>query len=631
MPELVDDEGQSSHPDNLIGTEAPVPVRRNDGVEIDPSTYWPQWAPADSKRTVRAPPRFDDANAVDAHEVNKVEDVWLMEVEVNEDQQVNGVTVIHMSESRIASLEGEELEFWRDAIVKELSRIQDSIGKVPAGETVGEKPIYGRLILALKRYADADESTPKARYVILGHRELKGVHYHETYAPVVSHVSLRILIAIGVAYRQRLKHTDVEMAYLNSHASPPCYTRLPSFWNKFLPDSPFQSGEMVVVVASIYGRHASGREWYQEQDSHLQANGYKPGIHEPNIYIYEDDAGARGAVGLFTDDYIHGRIFGEEDEGEHFKQTMSKKYRIKDFGELRTMLGIDVQYTGDHSAVFLSQRELVMECWGIVGEHAHRRSSYTVPMDVNGADICKESDLLDTELRGVYVTVVGKLLYVCKNTRPDVCFAVGILARCNRKPTVHNFATLVRLCKYLADTVDTGLQYKYAPRDGPHKVTVWADASFGDCIETGRSTGGYLIFVDHCLVDWRSKRSQSVCLSTVQAELHHLVEAVRQGLWVQAVLGEIVGEDLVEKVVVCKTDSKSLVDSLKAGRPSDRARQYRVELNMMQEWLARGDITVDHVPGSEQLADAMTKALARPQFKAIRDALMHTEMPVIPE
>jgi hypothetical protein len=48
-----------------------------------------------------------------------------------------------------------------------------------------------------------------------------------------------------------------------------------------------------------------------------------------------------------------------------------------------------------------------------------------------------------------YLSVIGALLYLANNTRPDIAFAVNLLARYSAAPTIHHWNGVKYVLRYL--------------------------------------------------------------------------------------------------------------------------------------------------------------------------------------
>lgn len=125
----------------------------------------------------------------------------------------------------------------------------------------GARAIANKWVYSLKDGAKGQTaiSRQKARLVARGDRQIYGVDYDETYAPVIKLVSLRIMLTIAAFRDLDLKHWDVVAAFVNGKLSEPVYMRQPAG---------FEDGTSKVckLKSSLYGLCQSARAWYHRLD-----------------------------------------------------------------------------------------------------------------------------------------------------------------------------------------------------------------------------------------------------------------------------------------------------------------------------------------------------------------------------
>ena len=95
-----------------------------------------------------------------------------------------------------------------------------------------------------------------------------------------------------------------------------------------------------------------------------------------------------------------------------------------------------------------------------------------------------------------YQNIVGALLYLALNTRPDISYAVGVLAF-NTNPIYRACKALIRLLLYLRSTSTIGCKFYGTELN----LFGYSDAWAGD-LDSRRSTTGYLC----CICCWRTNR-----------------------------------------------------------------------------------------------------------------------------
>ena len=68
-----------------------------------------------------------------------------------------------------------------------------------------------------------------------------------------------------------------------------------------------------------------------------------------------------------------------------------------------------------------------------------------------------DEEILDSEVP--YLSTIGALMYLANTTRPDIAFAVNLLARYSSAPTRRHWNGIKHILRYLKGTTDMGLFY----------------------------------------------------------------------------------------------------------------------------------------------------------------------------
>ena len=96
-----------------------------------------------------------------------------------------------------------------------------------------------------------------------------------------------------------------------------------------------------------------------------------------------------------------------------------------------------------------------------------------------------------------YLAAVGALLYLAMFTRPDISFAMSVLARHFQKPTAKHWAGIKHLFRYLKQTEDLGLLYI---KQGKATLEGYADVGYKFDTKTGKSQTSYIFLKVEALV-----------------------------------------------------------------------------------------------------------------------------------
>ena len=129
----------------------------------------------------------------------------------------------------------------------------------------------------------------------------------------------------------------------------------------------------------------------------------------------------------------------------------------------------------------------------------------------------KDDDSSPLEENVPYRSAVGVLLWLSRNTRPDISFAVMQISRFCDQPTVTHWKAVKMIFRYLKGTIHFGLPIcKQRPENFTLKIFSDGDHA-GDA--TRKSTGGYLVQLGDVTIIWRCVLFKSICLSSTESEV----------------------------------------------------------------------------------------------------------------
>lgn len=86
--------------------------------------------------------------------------------------------------------------------------------------------------------------------------------------------------------------------------------------------------------------------------------------------------------------------------------------------------------------------------------------------------------------------IIGKLLYISTNTRPDISAAVCILAKRVENPRSLNLHEAQRIMKYLISTKSYKLKLNNPSKE--KELIAYSDANFAECPMDAKSNSGFI-------------------------------------------------------------------------------------------------------------------------------------------
>ena len=131
------------------------------------------------------------------------------------------------------------------------------------------------------------------------------------------------------------------------------------------------------------------------------------------------------------------------------KERLGKAFEVKDLGQLRYFLGIEIAQSS--KGIILSQRKYTLDLLTETGMLGCR--SVATPIDKN-QKLCAESG--DPVDKGTYQRLVGRLIYLC-HTRPDISYAVSVVSRYMHDPRTGHMDVIYRILRYLKSSPWKGL------------------------------------------------------------------------------------------------------------------------------------------------------------------------------
>ena len=176
------------------------------------------------------------------------------------------------------------------------------------------------------------------------------------------------------------------------------------------------------------------------------------------------------------------------------------------------------------------------------------------------------------------------------------------------KPTTDNWTTAKGVLKYLAGTVERGINY------GPSESELegYCDADYAGDIDTRRSTTGYVFILNRGIISWSSRLQATVAVSTAEAEYMAAAQAVKEALWLRKLIADI---GIPLKTIQMYTDNQAALTLLKNPIASARSKHIDIVYHFARERVARKEVRFEYCPTAVMIADIMTKALAEGKFE----------------
>ena len=464
----------------------------------------------------------------------------------------------------------------------------------------------------------------KSRLTLGGHKQDLDV---PTYAPALSWATIRLFLIISIMFGWHTRQVDFVLAYPQAKAPRPTFMSLPK-GIKF--DGLNHKEHCLKIEQNLYGGVDAGRTWFL----HLTAGLTKLGFVQSRI---DDCVFYRGSTIfiVYTDD---GLIFSPKEED--VAQTIAdlkRHFTLEDQGNLQDYLGVHVSKEHD-SSWWLTQPHLITS---ILIDLELLNPDGTERPNVKGRDLpALTTRIIGPDLTGKpfsyewdYRSVIGKLNYLEKSSRPDIAFPVHQCARFMSNPK-HSHGTAVKhIGRYLLATRDKG--YRIAPSQN-HSFDCYVDASFlgdwdkriaGNDPNTAKSRTGFVLKYANAPIFWQSKLQTQFALSSAEAEYIALSAATRYVKSLMYLLDEMREKGIqvaTTPTIHCTVfeDNSAALEIANVPKMRPRTRHINVVYHHFRNEVANGRIQVLPIGTKEQQGDLLTKQCDLTSFLRHRQSIM---------
>jgi hypothetical protein len=451
--------------------------------------------------------------------------------------------------------------------------------------------LEGRWVYLKKYGQNGVVAKHKARWVAKGFEQVYGIDYLETYASTLKWTIIRFLLAYANMHSLEARHIDFVTAFLNARVDTKIYVKQPTGYVKF--------GEEWVceLLKALYGLKQAPYLWQQTIWAHLRTLGFVQSDADMCLF-YRNGL----YIAVFVDDIL---IVGPPGDVEEVINTLSLKFRIKDLGPVTQFLGMTIVRDMDQKVLYIGQQNYLEKVLSRFHMENVRMRSIPLPTDMK---IAKFDGHTDKARIAYYQSAVGSLMFAAVVSRPDFAFHAGKLARYLSNPGPAHFTALNYLFGYVRKTLDLGITMRGLSSNGD--LAAYADADFAGCLDTRRSTGGYVATFAGNTIAWFLKRQSIVTLSTTEAELVALTNGAKEILWLRKLIKECHSKEVPPTTLYGDNQGSITLSH----NPDFRARTKHMDVrfHFVNQNVQAGNIEVKYVPSEEMFADGLTKALPGP-------------------
>lgn len=496
----------------------------------------------------------------------------------------------------------EQKEKWLSAMTDEFNSLIQNKTWTLVEKPINASVIDNKWVYKIKYKSNGDIERYKARLVVRGFTQEYGVNYYETFSPVVKFPSMRTILAIAASKNMLMKQFDIKTAFLNSELDETIYMKQPIGYSD-------GSDKVCKLNKSLYGLKQASRAWNKKFTKFIEQFNFKVSSADPCVFVHSK---SESYLTLYVDD---GLIVSKN--AELIKSVidyLQQHFEVNAF-EAESYLGLQIKRQSNGS-IFLHQQNYANRV--LKRFNMHECNKVATPADTNAIlyDLKNDETILFP-----YREAVGSLMYLAVSTRPDISYAVGLVSRFLENPSMAHVNAVKRILKYIKGTSTYGIFFQ---NNKNLVLYAYSDADFAGCVNTRRSTTGYLLQIGSAIVSWSSERQKCVSISTAESEYIASAEAVREMVWLRTLLDELLPNGYGKPIL--SIDNQSAIKLIKNPEMHRRTKHIDIKFHFIREKFNQKMFSIESVPSEQQLADILTKPLPKERFSTLRNLIGIVEL-----
>lgn len=539
---------------------------------------------------------------------------------------------------------------WKEAIEKELKQIFDykTFRRATGKDDLAQyKLIKYHIIFDVKF-----DLRHKARLVANGN--MTDPTSEDVYSGVVAIESVWLAFAIAAINGLSVCVGDVGNAFLYARTNEKCYIIAGQEFGE-------NAGQPMIIDKGLYGLRTSSARFHEHLAKQLREMGFTPSLYDTDLWIREQDDHYE-IITTYVDDVL---VFSKNPM--EILTELQEKYVMKGVGIPEYYLGGNVEVLGEEwqkHGIFtaLSANTYIKnttEKMEQMFEGQLPKSS--VPMSDSYHPELDETELALPAEASKFQSLIGCANWIITLGRCDIQYATMALARFSMSPRLGHIKAMKKVFGYLKQhpqgrvtcdpnvppfsQVERTTSNKWreyypdateelpfdlpTPRGNAVRVTVFVDADHAHDVVTRRSVTGMVAFVNGMIVRTYSKKQRTVESSSYGSELNAARQATDLIVELRTAL-RVLGVPL-DGPAVLLGDNRSVVINTTVPSSVLKKKHCSISYHRVREAIAAGIMVFHHIGSITNLADILTKPLAKFAFWRINKGLLFRDHPGMEE
>ena len=319
-----------------------------------------------------------------------------------------------------------------------------------------------------------------------------------------------------------------------------------------------------------------------------------------------------------------------------FKSEFRKIFKIKDLGEMKKILGINITCNRKARTLCMNQSHYLNNVLEQLDMRSDKHCSTELLMNSYASLYPAGPDDKRTD-QWKYQQGIESLMYTAILTHSDIQFPLNRLSQYMSDPAEHHSSALKTLLHYVRSTINLGIVFRRNRSSESSNLMTYSDSDYAANKLNWKSILGYKLKLTDALIAWMSWKQASVATFTTEAKYMALSTCAKECLWIVQLLRDMnltkYLEDSLNRVDI-KENSKHKADSLTQLIPAcfkednqasltlvkephihEWSKHIDVAYHHVQDLYVKNQIRVDFVSSHKMVADGLIKPLPKEAFK----------------
>nr|CAN79398.1 hypothetical protein VITISV_016838 [Vitis vinifera] len=147
------------------------------------------------------------------------------------------------------------------------------------------------------------------------------------------------------------------------------------------------------------------------------------------------------------------------------------------------------------------------------------------------------------------------------------------------------------------------------------KVVGYSYSNFAGCVDSRKSTSGYIFILAGGAISWRSVKQTMTATSTMETEFISCFEATSHGAWLKSFIFGLRVMDSISRPLSIYCDNSAAVFMAKNNKSGSRSKHIDIKYLAIRERVKEKKVVIEHISTELMIADPLTKGMPPLKFK----------------